>query len=234
MTWSLIFLHFLAASVAEGNTGDRVEVSKDEIRQSVIQFLQRNHPWRDAEVRIQKVRVPGSVLLSFQGYDLSIRAPSNTRYLGHTPLEVVFQGETSQKRIWVSAYLEVLHPVVVIKKPMVRHQIIMQDDVCLEKRDLAKVPPGAITEVNEAVGLRLKRTVGVGTVLRGTMMDKPPLVNRGDVVKLLIETESLRITTLGRVDERGGLGDTVRVINLDSKRRVYGRVVDGRTVRVRH
>jgi flagella basal body P-ring formation protein FlgA len=106
--------------------------------------------------------------------------------------------------------------------------------VSLEKRDLAKIPPGAITDIHAVVGKRVKRTLNAGTILRRSMVDNPPIVKRGDVVKLVIETETLKITTLGRVDERGGMGDTVRVTNLDSKRRVYGQVVDRQTVRVRY
>lgn len=222
-------------SVAEANTGKSVEVPEEEVRQAVVGFLKRNHPWKTAEVSIQEVRVPGRVVLSAPQYDLSIRVPPNTRYLGHTPVEIIFnRGRSGQKKIWVKTYIEVLKPVVVTRRPMARNQVISADDISLEKRDLAKVPPGALMNVHEVVGLRLKRTLGVGAVLRSAFVDKPLVVKRGDVVKLLIETISLKITALGRVDQRGGIGDTVRVINLDSKRRVYGQVVDSQTVRVRY
>jgi len=235
MIWCLILFSFTQDSIAAGNRGKRIEVPKEEIRRAVIRFLQRNQPWKSAEVRIREIRIPGCVVLSTPRHDLSLRVPPNTRYLGHTPVEVIFnRGRTGQKRIWVSAYLEVLSPVVVLKKPMARNQIISADDVSLEKRDLSKVPPGAITNVHEVVGLRLKRTLGVGVILRSSLVDKPLLVRRGDVVRLLIETERLKITALGRVDERGGRGDTVRVINVDSRKRVYGQVVDSQTVRVRY
>ena len=236
MIGCLIFFLYCPGSIAEADTGKSVEVPREEIRQAVVQFLKRSHPWRTAaEVRIQDVRIPARVVLSTPRYDISVRVPPNTRYLGHTPVEIIFnRGKIGQKKIWVRTYLEVLNPVVVTRRPMARNQIISTDDVYLEKRDLTRVPPGAITKVDEVVGLRLKRTLGVGAVLRSALVDKPLVVRRGDVVKLLIETASLRITALGRVDERGGIGDTVRVTNLDSKRKVYGQVVDSQTIRVRY
>jgi len=222
-------------SVADGTGAQAAEVQKEGIRDAVIQFLLATHPWKTADVRICKVRVPGCINLPSQDYDLSMDVPPNSRYLGHTPVEVTFnRGRVDEKRIWVSAYVEVLTPVVVLKRPLARNQIMTADDVVLENEDLAKVPAGAITDVDAVVGQRLKRTLGVGTVLRSAWLDKPTIVRRGDVVKLMIETETLKITTLGRVDERGGMGDTVRVVNLDSKRRVYGQVVDSQTIRVRY
>jgi flagella basal body P-ring formation protein FlgA len=233
--WYISVCPFGPKSLAEESARDSIEVSKEHIRQVVVRFLERNHPWKKAEVRVRDVRIPGRILLPTSLDDLSIRVPPNTRYLGHTPLEVALnRGRIGEKRFWVNAYLEVLSPVVITKKPMARNQIISADDVVLEKRDLAKVPPGAITNVEEVVGQRVKRTLRVGIVLRTAFVDKPIVVRRGDVVRLLVDTERLTISALGRVDERGGVGDTVRVINLDSMRRVYGQVVDSRTIRVRY
>ena len=237
--YALIGSFLLLASsqtlVTAADKAERTEVPKEEIRRALVHFLERNQPWREAEVRIRDARIPGSVVLLNPRYDLSFRVPPNTRYLGYTPVEVIFnRGQDGQKRVWVSAYVEVLSPVVVVKRPMARHQIISPEDLSLEKRDLSKVPAGAITNVQEVIGQRLRRTVGVGIVLRSSLVDKPPLVKRGDVVRLLIETERLRITALGRVDETGARGDTVRVINLDSRKRVYGQVDDSQTIRVKY
>ncbi|MBW2056212.1 MAG: flagellar basal body P-ring formation protein FlgA [Deltaproteobacteria bacterium] len=212
-----------------------VEISKETIREAVVGFLESNHPWKPAEVRIREVRVPGPVVLAGQRYDLSLHVPPNTRYLGRTPVQIVFnEGRQDERRIWARAYIEVLKEVVVTRRPVGRNQVLSVEDVSLDKRDLAKVPPGALTDLGDALGLRMKRTIGAGVVLRSVLVDKPPVVKRGDVVKLLFETPRLEVIALGRVDQRGGVGDTVRVLNLDSRKRVYGRVVDSQTVRVEY
>ncbi len=233
--WGFIVLVAPPHSTAEGDGNKRIEVPKDEIRRAIVHYFRKNVPWKAAEVRVRDIRIPGSTILSTPQYGISIQVPPNTRFLGHTPVQIILTGSgTIQKRFWASVYLEVLHPVVVSKRPMAKNQIVSEEDVSLEKRDLAKIPPGAITDLDETLGKRLKRTLGAGTVLRRTMVDNPPLVKRGDIVKLLIETARLKVTALGRVDERGGVGDVVRVINLDSKRRVYGQVLDKQHVRIRY
>lgn len=234
LAWALVAA-FLMAPQARGEKGKPFEVSEEKIRQTVVRFLKKSHPWRDGDVRIRDVRVPGSIVLPSRSYELSIRISPNTRYLGHTPLQLVFDlGRAGKKRIWASAYVEVMRPVVIARYPMERNQMISARDVCLEKRDMARVPLGAVTDLNWVVGRRLKRAVRMGTILKKAMVDMPPLVKRGDVVNLVIETGRLKITALGRAEQRGGKGDTVRVVNLDSKRRIYGKVVDSRTIQVRY
>ncbi len=234
LVWCIVALGS-GASLGQSTDATENEAQRERIRHAVTQFLLSNNPWKSAEVRIRNVRVPGCTGLPSQSADLSMRVAPNSRYLGSIPVEVTFNaGKADQRKIWVSTYVEVLSPVVVLKRPLARNQVISDDDVCLEEKDLSKVPPGAMTDVDAVVGQRLKRTLGVGTVLRGAWLDKPTLVKRGDVVRLRIDTAALEISALGRVDEQGGMGDTVRVINLDSKRRVYGQVLDRQTVRVRY
>jgi len=107
------------APQARGENGKAFEVSEEKIRQTVVRFLKKNHPWRDGDVRIRDVRVPGSVVLPSRSYELSIRISPNTRYLGRTPLQLVFDlGRAGKKRIWASAYVEVMRPVVIARYPM--------------------------------------------------------------------------------------------------------------------
>jgi flagella basal body P-ring formation protein FlgA len=233
LVWTILFL-FPGTSIAQANNGVDTQDPTEKIGHAVIQFLKRNNPWRDAEVQIQDVRIPGNIGLLPSNDEFSVVAAANARYLGHTPVEIVFRSNSGERRVWASAYVEVLENVVVARRSMERNETISEDDVSLVKRDLAKVPPGAILDVRDAVGQKLKLSVGPGTILKKSMVDMPPLVKSGDVVTLVVETDTLKITALGKVEQTGAEGDTVQVINLTSKKRVYGEVIDKRTVQVRY
>jgi flagella basal body P-ring formation protein FlgA len=60
----------------------------------------------------------------------------------------------------------------------------------------------------------------------------PPVVKRGDLVTIVAETDAIKITTQGVVIENGGKGDMVRVVNTSSKRELFARVKDSKTVEV--
>ncbi len=57
----------------------------------------------------------------------------------------------------------------------------------------------------------------------------PLLVERGSLVELVLERGALRVRAQGKAREAGHLGESIRVLNRDSRREVVGRVgEDGR------
>ena len=63
-------------------------------------------------------------------------------------------------------------------------------------------------------------------------MEFPPLVKRGDVVMIVAETNGLKITALGQVKKKGARGDRIPVVNFESQKVLYARVMDANTVKV--
>ena len=81
------------------------------------------------------------------------------------------------------------------------------------------------------LGMRTRRSLAPGTLLRPQYLERPPLVERGDAVTLRIQRGGLRIEARGKAKDRGNAGDSVRVVNTDSKKIVTGRVAaDGSVV----
>ena len=100
----------------------------------------------------------------------------------------------------------------------------------MQEIDLAAIELNPITSIDEVLGKRTKRTITASSFLTTACIELPPLVKRGDVVLIIAESEGLRITALGEVRKSGCRGEKIRVLNLDSKKAVYARVVDADTV----
>ena len=98
--------------------------------------------------------------------------------------------------------------------------------------DLARVPADVITDPEAVLGKRTRRAIGSKTVLRANLVEFPPLVKRGDVVVIVAETNGLRITALGQVKKKGARGDRIPVVNFESKKVLYARVMDANTVKI--
>jgi flagella basal body P-ring formation protein FlgA len=128
--------------------------------------------------------------------------------------------------------IEIFTRVVVTKKPLGRHKPITEDDIEMQKMDLAQLPSDVITDPEVVLGQRTRRAIGSHTVLRSNLVEFPPLVRRGDVVVILAETGGLKITTVGQVKKKGRLGERIPVMNFDSKKVLYARVLDANTVKV--
>ena len=122
--------------------------------------------------------------------------------------------------------------MVVSNRPLKRNDVIAEEDVRLEKMNLAELSPNVITDPREVIGKRTKRVIEPGTPLRVNSLEMPPLVKRGDLVTIVAESEVLKITTQGVVTESGCKGDMVRVINTSSRKELYATVRDSRTVAI--
>jgi flagella basal body P-ring formation protein FlgA len=64
------------------------------------------------------------------------------------------------------------------------------------------------------------------------MISSPPLVKRGDIVKIVANAGTMTITATGMVKQQGCKGEMVRVVNTDSNRIITARVTGPGAVEV--
>jgi len=210
-----------------------VTISKESIEEIATEWVLARVPWDLENVRVVKVQANTTVVLPQGRVTYQVKSPGKPDFLNTIALSVEFLVDgQAVKRAWVTLNLEVIAPVVVVRKPMGRHQPIESQDVTVMLKDLAKLPSGYFTDPAEVIGKRTKRAVYGSTVLREDLVELPPLVNRGDVVTIIAEAGALRITARGEVKAKGRKGERISVVNLDSRKRVYARVLDARTVKV--
>lgn len=211
-----------------------VEVTKEDVQRAVSDFIYANIPWDREKVKIRDIRVRDNVILPKGKITYSVEPLKNTDFKGSVPLPLHFKvNGIFQKRILVTADIEVLADVIVTKRPLKRFRRISEDDIEIREKNLAELPSNIILDYEEVLGKRAKRNIGANRVLRSDLIEFPPLVKRGDVVLIVAESSGLRITALGMVKQREGRrGERVRLENIDSKKSLYGRVVDSKTVKV--
>ena len=227
---SQLALHIPAKVVI---TRNYIEISREKIKMLVTDYIQTNILNDYADGNIKDIQVVDNLLVPNGRVSFKVVPPRNRELLGKIPLTVQFEVNGKfYKRVWVTATIELLAEVVITKKPLGRHKPITEDDIELLKMDLAKLPSGVITDPEAVLGKRTKRAIGTKTALRADLVEFPPLVKRGDVVVIIAETSGLKITALGEVKKRGRFGERIPVMNYDSKKILYARVLDSSTVKV--
>jgi flagellar basal body P-ring formation protein FlgA len=95
---------------------------------------------------------------------------------------------------------------------------------------------GGLSNPNDIIGLQAKTNIFRGTVILPSMIGRPTLVERNQLVNLVFLNAALRIETQGRALGRGSIGESVPVLNISSKKTVQGTIqndgsilVDGST-----
>ncbi len=84
--------------------------------------------------------------------------------------------------------------------------------------------PGAYTDPAEVIGMEARVTIYPGRPIRRGDLMAPAVVERNQIVSLQYATNGLFIETEGRALGRAGIGDLIRVMNLNSRTTVTGRV----------
>jgi flagella basal body P-ring formation protein FlgA len=117
---------------------------------------------------------------------------------------------------------------VVPVRPIRAQAVVLATD--LELRD--DTIPGAIGALEEAVGLEAKVTLYPGRPILEGQVGPPALVQRNQTVRMNYISGALAISAEGRALDRGGVGETIRVMNLGSKQIVTGDVAADGTIEV--
>jgi flagella basal body P-ring formation protein FlgA len=105
-----------------------------------------------------------------------------------------------------------------------RGEVLKASDVVTERRPKAEIGNDAATR-NHVIGMQMRKPSRAGQPLKVSDIGTPDLVQRDDNVTLIFETAGIYITARGKAVDSGTEGDTVTVLNLQSKRTISGVVI---------
>jgi flagellar basal body P-ring formation protein FlgA len=210
-----------------------VEISREEIKKIVSDYIHGKEFWDKNNVRIINIQMTTLPLLPRGKITYKVIPPKMMQGMGTIPLSILFlvDGEF-YKKVKATVKIRIFKEVVVTGKPLGRYRTITQDDVYMQKMDITNLPNDIITNYKDVLGKRVRRNIWAKVVLRAEFIEFPPLVKRGDTVLIVAESENMKITALGEVRKSGRRGERVKVINLNSNKRIFARVIDENTVKV--
>ena len=103
-------------------------------------------------------------------------------------------------------------------------EIVQPQDLVWGKAALA--PADAATDPDAVVGLAAKRTLRAGAAVAGRDVAAPQVIKANDVVTLVFEDGGVSLSLQAKALTGGGVGDTISVQNVTSKKTVQA-VVSG-------
>ena len=84
------------------------------------------------------------------------------------------------------------------------------------------IPDSAVGVAEEMIGRTPRRTLAPGAPVLAGDLKRPAIIAKGAPVMLVLIQPNMRLTARGRSLEEGGVGDTIRVINEQSRMNVVG------------
>lgn len=144
---------------------------------------------------------------------------------GRVPIVVaLYAGDELVKRGVVSPYVRVVERVVVPTRDLRPGSVISRGDLVYVERDASRLPGDVVRDLESMVGKQVRRSLRKDHVFRPSQITRVTLVERGDRVMLVLNAGALQVHAAGRAEEKGSLGEWIRVVNIDSKRELSGRV----------
>jgi flagella basal body P-ring formation protein FlgA len=214
-------------------TRNTVTIKGSQIEKLVEDFIRQNVTDPRVKMTIKKIQVPGEVVLPSGRVRYEVTSGPRGEMLGTFSVGITFRvNEAFEKKVWAKVNIEVLVDAVMTVRALGRYRPITAGDIEVRQVDLSELPPNAVTDPEEVIGKRTKRAVYANRVLSTDLVELPPLVKRGDLVTIIARLEGLKITTLGEVKRKGRQGERIPVLNIDSRKVIFARVIDANTVAV--
>jgi flagella basal body P-ring formation protein FlgA len=113
---------------------------------------------------------------------------------------------------------------VTVERPVDRGEVLEASDLTILRRPKAQA--GGLAEMSSAIGLAARRQLHPGQPISSADLMKPDIVQRNEPVTLFFEAPGLTLTLRGEAQDAGALGDTIGVLNPQTKHVVQG-VISG-------
>ncbi len=104
-----------------------------------------------------------------------------------------------------------------------------QDLIWAEVRD-DNLRQDLVVDPKQLIGLEPKQLLKANSPIRLADLQRPMAVSRNGLVTMLLQTPFMTLTAQGKAMDDGGIGDTVRVTNLQTKQVIEARVQAAGTV----
>ncbi len=113
---------------------------------------------------------------------------------------------------------------VAVDHPLEHGEVLKASDLTVLRRP--RDESDALTDPDAAIGLAARRPLRPGLPLTQADLMKPQIVQRSDTVTIIYQAPGVTLTMRGQAQDTGALGDTIGVLNAESKRVVQA-VVSG-------
>ena len=214
-------------------TTDAQRVGPEAILEAARAEVERLLPATGEPRELRPVSLPRELLLPVGALSFKVTPRGNGESGGVFPLvvEVSVDGRV-HRSLSLAFRLERFRDVVVATRSMARQTQLVSEDVRVERRPSSSLPGDVLLRPEDAIGLQATKAVAAGEILTARAVQPRPLIRKGEVVTLVAEGQGIRVSTLGEAREEGRRGQLVRVLNLSSRKEIYGRVDGDRVIRI--
>lgn len=208
------------------------QILPEQVIDAIDEFLRdNNHSMPEADISFTPRTLPIPFMLPKGKLAMEV-VPSNPTILKSSSFSLLFRVNGKvEKNFSVPGELKALAPVIIATDSLPRGSLLTPANTQEAVKDLTR-HDNPCTNLRRILGKRLKRTVRAHDVIHSSDVEIPPLIQRGQVVKIIIRTGNMHLSATGVARADGKQGEIIRVRNARSNKLIQGRVTASGTVEV--
>ncbi len=131
-------------------------------------------------------------------------------------------GNEARFELPVEGRVQPLVSVPVLTRTLQRGDLISSADLDWQTVSPDVLSKASLTDEQQLIGAEARRRLSPGRILTSRDVGAPLLVLRGKPVRVIYADRGLKLTALGTARDDGALGETIRVVNPDSRLEIQG------------
>ena len=204
------------------------------IRQQLALRMKRDAS--EFEVKIENLSTTPALVAPVTGsiQVLGMGSTGSQRLDGLMSLNLSVVTAVGPQELQVQGVLKVTGPVVVAKQILPRSHRIVESDLEVMRLPWRILASGVhATSVDEIVGQTTNVLISAGAAVHPTLLEDPLDVQSGDLVELLIQSgPGVIIRSRGVAKQEGRIGDTIRIEQPDTKKKLSAVIRGPKSVEV--
>lgn len=207
-------------------------MSEQELQNVIVKVLTPRARALDGSYKFREFKLPDHLFFADKMDSLKVDLPKVlTPGNNSFKLDIVSVDGQVLRSLSSSVFMDLWQPVPCPVRPLNRREVITPDLLTWKNQNMAHLGDRAWD--GKGGPWRVKVPVGTGQPIMKSSIEPDPVIARGDKVDLVFKSPHMRLTVTAESMEDGGVGESITVRNLHSKRKVIATVIDAQTVSVR-
>ncbi len=214
---------------------ESTKISETEIAQKAKEHLIFSMQSLNREITIELRNSPGDQWVAKSRDEVYLEASlaDTNKVRGNVVVMVTAYSEGIPLfKIPVHFRVRVFEYIAITKRKIDRHKVLTEENVFLARRETTRIQGAIYSNIDDLKEKVTSRSVLPFTIITEEIVETPPTIRKGDIVKLYIKTATFKIVTKGLAEENGVTGDIIKVKNFDTRKVLHGKIVDGANVQI--
>jgi flagellar basal body P-ring formation protein FlgA len=196
-------------------------------KEEILKYITKHSRWKDGiSISITSNK---QIVVPENGVRWKLTPANGQDFFGNVLFKVRGYSPTTNEEIisnWIVAKLKITKQVAVSNGTINKNQLITENDIRWETREITVFTKDAIWNKHQLVGQKAGRLIRPNSVITTTLLQKKYMVRRGSIVKLFANFKGIIASSTVKALANGTQGDTIRVQNINSKK-ILSAVVSG-------